>query len=179
MSTRKSISKRLRFEVLKRDRFTCQYCGEKPPKVPLEIDHIIPVSKGGKNEIQNLVVSCFDCNRGKSNVELTDVPHTLNDTIERKKIAHQQLKEYERLLKREKKFIDSQINMVEEVYSNQFDNYCFQEHFRMSVKKFIEMLGIESVINAMEIACSKIHYHEQKSLNYFCGICWTQIRESE
>ncbi|MCK4795228.1 MAG: HNH endonuclease [Desulfobacteraceae bacterium] len=48
---RKAISKKLRFEVFKRDSFTCQYCGRKSPDVLLEIDHIKPVSKEGKNDI--------------------------------------------------------------------------------------------------------------------------------
>lgn len=69
---RKSISKKTRFEVFKRDSFTCQYCGAKSPDVNLELDHITPVSKGGDNELLNLVTSCFDCNRGKSNNELSD-----------------------------------------------------------------------------------------------------------
>jgi len=42
---RKAISKKLRFEVYKRDKFTCQYCGRKAPDVILEIDHINPVAK--------------------------------------------------------------------------------------------------------------------------------------
>ena len=41
---RVAISKRLRFEVFKRDRFECQYCGQTPPAVILHCDHIIPVS---------------------------------------------------------------------------------------------------------------------------------------
>lgn len=69
---RKSISKKIRFEVFKRDSFTCQYCGKKAPDVVLEIDHIEPVSKGGTNELMNLVTSCFDCNRGKSDRALDD-----------------------------------------------------------------------------------------------------------
>ena len=40
------ISKALRFEVFKRDSFTCQYCGRSAPEVVLEVDHIVPVSKG-------------------------------------------------------------------------------------------------------------------------------------
>ena len=42
-----NVSKSLRFKVLNRDNFTCQYCGRKPPKVKLHIDHINPKSKGG------------------------------------------------------------------------------------------------------------------------------------
>lgn len=72
MSKRKSISKKVRFEVFKRDSFTCQYCGKSSPEVILNADHIKPVSKGGDNSILNLVTACFDCNSGKSDRELSD-----------------------------------------------------------------------------------------------------------
>jgi len=67
---RKQTSKRLRFEIFKRDLFTCQYCGKQPPDVVLEIDHIHPVADGGKTEPLNLTTACADCNAGKSNVPL-------------------------------------------------------------------------------------------------------------
>lgn len=95
---RKLISKKLRFEVFKRDYFTCQYCSSKPPKVPLEIDHITPVSKGGKNNIDNLITACFDCNRGKSNNELTSIPKSIIEKSEGKKIALAQYKEYQKMI---------------------------------------------------------------------------------
>lgn len=59
-----------RFAVLKRDNFTCQSCGRKAPFVVLEIDHKIPKSKGGNWELKNLITSCFECNRGKSDTLL-------------------------------------------------------------------------------------------------------------
>lgn len=62
-----SLPKKLRFEVFQRDNHTCQYCGRSPPKVILEVDHIIPISSGGTDELSNLTTSCFDCNRGKGN----------------------------------------------------------------------------------------------------------------
>ena len=65
MTRRKAIPKKVRFEVFKRDKFTCTYCGRKAPDVVLEVDHIIPVAEGGKNDIMNLTTSCRDCNRGK------------------------------------------------------------------------------------------------------------------
>lgn len=70
---RKPISKRKRFEIFKRDNFRCSYCGQQPPVVVLEIDHIVPVSKGGDNGELNLVTSCQDCNRGKSDKPLSEV----------------------------------------------------------------------------------------------------------
>lgn len=72
MATRKGLSKKIRFEVFKRDSFTCQYCGNSAPNVLLEVDHIKPVSKQGEDDITNLITSCFDCNRGKSDRELSD-----------------------------------------------------------------------------------------------------------
>ena len=51
MGDRKDISKKTRFEIFKRDSFTCQYCGRKAPDVLLVIDHIEPVSKGGTNDL--------------------------------------------------------------------------------------------------------------------------------
>ena len=69
---RVSIPKSVRFEVFKRDHFTCQYCGQKAPDIVLHVDHIDPVSKGGSSEIINLITSCYACNLGKSDKRLTD-----------------------------------------------------------------------------------------------------------
>ncbi len=72
MSNRKPIPKGTRFEVFKRDKFTCQYCGSKAPDVVLHVDHIDPVANGGGNEIMNLVTSCVACNVGKSDKKLSN-----------------------------------------------------------------------------------------------------------
>lgn len=69
---REKIRKSVRFEVFKRDSFTCQYCGQKAPDVVLEVDHITPVASGGDNEILNLVTACKSCNAGKSDKALSD-----------------------------------------------------------------------------------------------------------
>jgi hypothetical protein len=62
---------RLRYQVLKRDNFTCVQCGASPAKdqkVELQVDHIISWSRGGKTEISNLRTLCMKCNSGKSNL---------------------------------------------------------------------------------------------------------------
>ena len=63
--TRTGIPSKLRFQVLRRDKFVCQYCGACGRDTELEVDHRIPASKGGKTEKDNLVTSCIECNRGK------------------------------------------------------------------------------------------------------------------
>jgi len=72
MTKRKAIPKSVRFEVFKRDSFTCQYCGRAAPDVILELDHILPVSKGGENDITNLITSCKACIQGKGARTLDD-----------------------------------------------------------------------------------------------------------
>lgn len=64
--SRKSTGKRLRFEVFKRDNFTCQYCGAQPPDVVLVADHIAPVALSGSTSIDNLITACESCNQGKA-----------------------------------------------------------------------------------------------------------------
>lgn len=61
---RSEMTIKLRFKIIKRDNFQCTYCGSSDR---LEVDHIIPVSRGGSNEESNLTTACFKCNRGKSN----------------------------------------------------------------------------------------------------------------
>lgn len=67
--TNRSISLSLRYDVLKRDNFKCVVCGKSPALlhgIQLHIDHIIPWSKGGETEIENLQTLCSECNLGKS-----------------------------------------------------------------------------------------------------------------
>lgn len=69
---RPRVSATLRFEVLKRDDFACQYCGAKAPDVVLHCDHVVPACLGGKNEMENLATACSDCNLGKGARRLND-----------------------------------------------------------------------------------------------------------
>lgn len=71
MPARKSTGKRLRFEVFKRDHFTCQYCGAQPPDAVLVLDHSVPVALGGETTFDNLITSCEICNQGKADLPLT------------------------------------------------------------------------------------------------------------
>ena len=57
---------RLRYQILERDEFTCQGCGQYAPNVMLEVDHIVPVAEGGTDVETNLRTYCWACNRGRS-----------------------------------------------------------------------------------------------------------------
>lgn len=60
------LTPRIRFQVLQRDGFTCQYCGRRPPAVRLHVDHIVPKSRGGSDNPDNLQAACTRCNHGKA-----------------------------------------------------------------------------------------------------------------
>ena len=68
---RENISKRTRFEILKRDRFRCRYCGVSVTFKTLRVDHIKPVARGGSSHPSNLATACHDCNSGKGAVPLS------------------------------------------------------------------------------------------------------------
>ena len=65
-NARKTLSLSLRYDIMRRDGFQCTICSASGKNARIQIDHIIPVSKGGSNEESNLRVLCFECNHGKS-----------------------------------------------------------------------------------------------------------------
>lgn len=63
-----AVSRRLRFEILRRDNHTCRYCGASAPDVKLTVDHVVPEALGGSDDPSNLVTACAGCNGGKSSI---------------------------------------------------------------------------------------------------------------
>lgn len=83
-----AVSKRLRYEVLRRDSHTCRYCGRRAPAISLTVDHVMPRTLGGGDDLDNLVAACLDCNAGKSSSRpdaalIESVKHSQNDWIMR------------------------------------------------------------------------------------------------
>lgn len=64
------VWRRLRQRIFTRDGFTCSYCGAHGVK--LECDHIVPVSRGGTSDEDNLTTACFRCNRSKRSKMLNE-----------------------------------------------------------------------------------------------------------
>jgi hypothetical protein len=75
----RTASLRVRFEVMRRDRFRCCACGRSPASTPgleLHVDHVRAWSKSGPTEPENLQTLCSDCNLGKSNGAMAPLPHS-------------------------------------------------------------------------------------------------------
>lgn len=77
-----SLKPYTRFRVLDRCGFRCHYCGETAPDVKLQIDHILPRSKGGTDDERNLIAACEACNRGKSDASLVTHENATDASIQ-------------------------------------------------------------------------------------------------
>ena len=184
MAKRTPIPKSVRFEVFKRDKFTCQYCGASAPDSILEIDHIKPVSKGGTNDILNLVTACRSCNRGKTNRELSD-----NSAV---KVQKQQLddiqerREQLKMMLEWREELDSEL-LEECVY---IQNLMFEGTDRVftdagihTAKRLLRMFGFNEVCVACEIARNHYFRGRYKDLGYAWekvgGICYNRKKARE
>ncbi len=172
-----AILKKLRFEVFKRDGFQCSYCGKQPPEVVLEVDHIEPKSKKGKDNIENLITACFDCNRGKSNILLDKITPQLSENFEVLKQKEEQLKEYRKFVQKIKRRENKDIEFINFIYSDHYEKYEFTELFKnVTLRNFIKKLPLHEVEESLLSAISKFPNDDERVIKYFCGICWNKIK---
>jgi len=152
-----AMSVRKRFEVFKRDDFTCRYCGKKSPEVILEVDHIVPVAEGGSDDAINLATSCWACNSGKSSVPLNQVmtgedPHDRAiELLERDR----QLREYNFVLDTILKKREADANALLDFWLEEADcDSMPRRHFAWLVSK-LEFIPAATIREAMWIAIKR------------------------
>lgn len=175
---RDDISKKTRFEVFKRDGFTCQYCGAHPPAVILHIDHIDPVANGGGSNLDNLITACECCNLGKGARLLSVVPQNLSEKAREVEEREEQLRGYNAILQaRRQRIEDESWDVADVLFVNPREGIA--NNYFNSIKMFVEKLGYQEVLRAADIAIQRKNYPGKWAFLYFCGICWNQIREQE
>jgi len=171
------LSKRMRFEVFKRDGFVCVYCGAHPPEAVMECDHVIPVSAGGTNDIDNLVTACLACNRGKAHVELSSVPQSVADKTAMAEEREAQVRAYYDILAQKKERQDEEMWSVADLFMERFGEDSIHRSRLASIKMFLERLDYFEVLESMEIAVNR-KYSKSAVFSYFCGVCWRKIRRN-
>jgi len=176
---RKALSQKTRFEIFKRDEFMCQYCGSTPPAVVLEVDHILAVANGGENNCDNLITSCFDCNRGKAATPLTSVPETLAEKAARVKESEKQLKAYYKILQSKKDRLYSESWQIAEILLPGCGETGFNICYRKSIENFLQRLDYYEVEDSAHTAVFRFPSYTVKTFKYFCGICWRKIRGNQ
>jgi hypothetical protein len=151
---RKSISKKLRFEIFKKNNFTCQYCGKSSPDIILEVDHILPISKGGTNDLLNLITSCFDCNRGKSDIKL-DNKNEIKKQSKELKLLMDKNEQLEMLLKYRdeiKNINDKEVDIFNQEYKEYYPDEKLSDCGKELFKKIIKKYGIAEVLECLSIS---------------------------
>lgn len=200
----RSLSKKTRFEVFKRDRFACQYCGQTPPAAVLVIDHMLPVSRGGTDDEGNLVTSCHDCNAGKSDRLLTDAPAPLAEQINDRMERAEQMEAFNTFLLEQRGREDVTIRELGTRWYNRFcpekDHFTFGPPRATGVRQFLRQLPLAEIHEAMDLAHDRFParcigepwkkprrasitrqetlacIEDDRTWRYFCGICWRKIK---
>lgn len=154
---RKSISQKLRFEVFKRDKFTCQYCGKKAPDAILNADHVKPVAEGGTTDILNLITACVGCNSGKSDRELSDSAalekqHGQIAALEERRQQIQMMAEWRAELEN---LDEMTALMAEEAWHRAIENNAnLLDAGKLDIRKWVKRHGLEAVFNGISAASS-------------------------
>jgi hypothetical protein len=155
-----AIPKRVRFEVFKRDSFTCQYCGQKAPDVILQVDHIEPRSLDGSDDIINLVTSCDSCNLGKSNIRLSDET-AINKQRSQLDRLQERREQLEMMMSWQRGLVTIEADETEEAarfWADYVPPFRVTDIGKADLRKLIRRFGLAEVIEAMKIAAT--HYPE-------------------
>lgn len=169
-----SITKRTRFEVLRRDNHACRYCGATAPETKLTIDHVIPVSLGGSDSSSNLVAACRDCNAGKSS---TSPDEHLVEYVKQKALQLREtyLAAFTKDLASIQEWHDYRDWTNDLLVEAGFKNY--PQGWKATIRNWFHMgVPFEVIEDSFEIAAEKPTLKtEQAVWKYFCGIVWKKL----
>jgi hypothetical protein len=167
------VSRRLRYEIFRRDDFRCRYCGTTAGGTELEVDHVIPEALGGGNLPENLVTACRPCNAGKSSTA-PDAPIVTA-------VSDDALRWAEAM--RKAAAIQSSQRADFDVYCDRFYNawrpsYSLPWEWRRSLEQWFNLgVEIDLVLECLEIAFDAPGIDWR--WKYFCGVVWNKVRERQ
>lgn len=178
-----AVGKRLRYEVLRRDNHTCRYCGRSAPEVRLTVDHVLPVALGGRDEAENLVACCSDCNSGKTSTT-PDAPliaDVKQDALRWSAAMHvaieQASADLQAQLAYRERFLDAW-QAWKVTYGGSSKPIPLDEGWESSVEMFrARGLSIEQLLEDVRTAMGANHVKSDNTFRYLCGIAWKQIEK--
>lgn len=167
MKKRASLSKRLRFEIFKRDGFKCLYCGATPVQTTLRVDHVKPVAEGGADDPANLVTSCFDCNAGKGPVPLEKRKHAAGVATEADREHAEQIREW---LKIQREVEDARSDVVEALLAAWSEEIGEPDpDTRSRLRACLTRNSVDQIREAIS-ATSVKRLYGNRQLKYFYGV---------
>lgn len=173
-----AVSKRTRYEVLRRDNHTCQYCGAKAPDVPLTVDHVTPQALGGTDDPSNLVTACRDCNSGKASVppDAALVADVAADAIRwAQAIQTAAAAQGERQEVR-----DQLVYYFDTEWIGRAGSFAERPaDWHTTLWTFYSRgLSLDALEEALDITGAS-QVERRARWRYFCGICWNKLRDLE
>lgn len=176
-----AVSKRIRYEILRRDNNTCRYCHATDS--PLTVDHVVPVALGGSDDPSNLVAACKDCNAGKTSSSPDGhlVAQVADDAVRWSAAMRAAADEYVRASDKR-----------EIVYGHLYDHWNAQssayrwgraeigDDYGLSVDQWTAAgapvrLMEEAITRAMQTSSVS----NQNVWRYTCGIVWTRVKQMQ
>lgn len=177
-----AVSKRLRFEILRRDGFRCRYCGVCAESAALRVDHVIPVALGGTDDPANLVTACEPCNTGKSSIA-PDAPIVADVAADALRWARAMAIAAETRAAQRSVLAEIHDKFLAKwnawTYTRGIKQYTIPlpGEWRVKVSRFIanglELDDLTELIDvAMSARCDDVW-------RYFCGCCWHRLTEAQ
>ena len=177
-----AISKRLRFEVFKRDNFTCTYCRSKNNEIT--IDHVMPVALGGLDTPENLVTACIDCNAGKTSTAPNSdlVSDTSKNAAAQTEAFKEELKKATADALQREKFADEffeQWESIREEYGLSWASLDDRDDWETSVIRWRELGVSPELFEAnIRVAMRARHVPQRSRFRYFCAVMHNQLKEA-
>jgi len=170
-----AVSKRLRYEILRRDNHACRYCGAAAPDVKVTIDHVLPVALGGTDTPDNLVTACADCNSGKTSTT-PDAPLVANVAEDALRWAGAMALASREALEdtqgREKAYKAFQKAWKR----NGGATSDLPDNWRGSLSSLIAAgLPAEALVECADIAFDQAHVYDRNRFKYMCGVGWRKV----
>lgn len=178
-----AVSKRLRYEILRRDGHTCRYCGASAPDAPLRVDHVTAVALGGADTPDNLVTSCEPCNSGKSSMPtdaalVSDVADSALHWAAAIKQAAEELRAQEEPKRAYRNAFQQAWNEWTWEHNGKREPHDLEDGWKSSIDNFREAgLPIEVWPDIIEKAMTNKTVKAENLLRYSCGIAWRIVRE--
>jgi hypothetical protein len=177
--SRVALGKKVRFDIFKRDGFTCQYCGGQPPDCVLVVDHIRPVAEGGDNDPMNLVTSCAACNAGKGMTVLQrpQRPDTDLAWLEtQQEVA--ELRRYQAAQEERERLIDEIIPSLQQMWRKRtVRDWAPRDD---QIRPMLDTYSPELVRDALMVVAAKIHSgHLSWSDRVWLPYTWGVLRNME
>lgn len=175
-----SVSKRLRYEILRRDSHACRYCGSSAPEATLTVDHVVPVTLGGSDDPSNLVTACKDCNSGKSasNPNADLVAGVADDALRWARAQHLAAEQMLENLEA-RNGLRAQFKARWDMWqSGDGKPVTLPNQWGASVDRFLSLgLPMPVLLDCIDKSMHNKRIRYEDLFRYMCGIAWKRIEE--